>query len=409
MTFHPMARLFGKSTAGAFSSTADVPASDGWEMYYSNSNAYFVSEPGIYLSRSESHVDEGIWLTQEDVAKGEDTVVKRAIEWIQNLAHAHDVIVDKINPIPDNDTVFVTAQVENPNQQDISVEAVISNADSIITNTLNLFDDGQHGDGEPNDNLWGNFYIPTGEQSYKISVTTADLTEETSRTLPNVAWFATVGPVEPDRVQPFISEAYSESRNRESVKVVLHNHGSSTEAKNITLRITTADHRIDQVSGNGSFGDISASENDTSSTNFNIYYADGFTPDSTHNNPVQFDFLVYSNGLPFWESSVDFASTVVSIDDDEVIGIPNQYSLSQNYPNPFNPVTMIKYQLPMTSDVNLSIYNLLGQKVANLVNKKQQAGYHQVEWDASGFASGVYYYRIEAGEFQDVKKMILIK
>jgi flagellar hook assembly protein FlgD len=70
---------------------------------------------------------------------------------------------------------------------------------------------------------------------------------------------------------------------------------------------------------------------------------------------------------------------------------------------------MINYQIPMTNEVELSIYNLLGQNVATLVDEKQNAGYHQVEWDASGFASGIYYYRIEAGKFADVKKMILLK
>ena len=89
--------------------------------------------------------------------------------------------------------------------------------------------------------------------------------------------------------------------------------------------------------------------------------------------------------------------------------LPRIFALNQNYPNPFNPVTMINYQIPMINDVELSIYNILGQKVATLVNERKQAGYHQVEWDASGLASGIYYYRIEAGEFQDVKKMILIK
>jgi hypothetical protein len=88
---------------------------------------------------------------------------------------------------------------------------------------------------------------------------------------------------------------------------------------------------------------------------------------------------------------------------------PISFRLEQNYPNPFNPTTAIGYQLSAVSDVHLSIYNLVGQKVSTLVSEKQNAGYHTVEWDASGFASGVYYYRIEAGEFQDVKKMILIK
>jgi flagellar hook assembly protein FlgD len=87
----------------------------------------------------------------------------------------------------------------------------------------------------------------------------------------------------------------------------------------------------------------------------------------------------------------------------------SMFKLSQNYPNPFNPTTAIGYQLSAVSDVDLSIYNLLGQKVATLVNECQQAGHHQVEWDASGFASGVYYYRIEAGEFVAVRKMVLLR
>jgi flagellar hook assembly protein FlgD len=70
---------------------------------------------------------------------------------------------------------------------------------------------------------------------------------------------------------------------------------------------------------------------------------------------------------------------------------------------------MINYQLPIACEVELSIYNLLGQKVVTLINERQKAGYHRIEWDASGFASGIYCYKIEAGEFQDVKKMILIR
>ncbi len=88
---------------------------------------------------------------------------------------------------------------------------------------------------------------------------------------------------------------------------------------------------------------------------------------------------------------------------------PEDYLLFQNYPNPFNPTTIISYQLPSFSNVDLSIYNLLGQKVATLVNERQRAGYHQIEWDAGRFSSGIYFYRIEAGEFQDVKKMILLR
>jgi hypothetical protein len=89
--------------------------------------------------------------------------------------------------------------------------------------------------------------------------------------------------------------------------------------------------------------------------------------------------------------------------------LPDEYSLLQNQPNPFNPSTMIHYQLPMINDAELVIYNQLGQKVVTLVSEKQEAGYYQVEWDASRFPTGVYYYRIKSGEFVDVKKMILLR
>jgi uncharacterized protein YdaL len=89
--------------------------------------------------------------------------------------------------------------------------------------------------------------------------------------------------------------------------------------------------------------------------------------------------------------------------------VPDKFVLKQNYPNPFNPSTMINYQLPMINEVELSIYNILGQKVTTLVSEKQSPGYYQVEWDASNYASGIYYYMITAGEFRAIRKMILLQ
>ena len=88
---------------------------------------------------------------------------------------------------------------------------------------------------------------------------------------------------------------------------------------------------------------------------------------------------------------------------------PSSFSLSQNLPNPFNPTTAIGYRLSAISNVDLSIYNVLGQKVVTLVSEKKKAGQYQVEWDASRFASGIYFYILRAGEYRDVKKMVLLK
>ena len=89
--------------------------------------------------------------------------------------------------------------------------------------------------------------------------------------------------------------------------------------------------------------------------------------------------------------------------------VPDRFSLSQNYPNPFNPQTTIRYGLPKAAAVKIEIFNLLGQRVATLVEGQQQAGFHTVQWDASTQPSGVYLYRIEAGDFIQSKKMLLVR
>ncbi len=88
---------------------------------------------------------------------------------------------------------------------------------------------------------------------------------------------------------------------------------------------------------------------------------------------------------------------------------PIEYSLSANYPNPFNPTTVINYQLPVTNYVSLKIYDGIGREVATLVNETKEAGNYEVKFDASKLASGVYFYKLKAGNFTSIKKMILIK
>ncbi|MEW5924263.1 MAG: PKD domain-containing protein, partial [Candidatus Zixiibacteriota bacterium] len=89
--------------------------------------------------------------------------------------------------------------------------------------------------------------------------------------------------------------------------------------------------------------------------------------------------------------------------------IPESFSLSQNYPNPFNPATSVSFNLPKACQVDLSVYNILGQKVATLADGQYDAGVHTVQWNAGNCASGIYFYKIEAGEFRDSKKMLLLK
>jgi hypothetical protein len=88
---------------------------------------------------------------------------------------------------------------------------------------------------------------------------------------------------------------------------------------------------------------------------------------------------------------------------------PKTFLLEQNYPNPFNPSTTIRYQLPVASEVKLEVYDVLGKKIATVVNERQSAGSYQVVWNASGLSSGTYFYRLQAGTFVETKKMIMVK
>jgi len=89
--------------------------------------------------------------------------------------------------------------------------------------------------------------------------------------------------------------------------------------------------------------------------------------------------------------------------------VPSKFCLLQNYPNPFNVSTTIQYNLPKATDVTIDIYDILGHKVETLIDQQQQAGYHQVIWNAKDKTSGVYFYRIKGGDYTETKKMILLK
>ena len=88
---------------------------------------------------------------------------------------------------------------------------------------------------------------------------------------------------------------------------------------------------------------------------------------------------------------------------------PKEFKLEQNYPNPFNPTTTIQFAVPSVSDVKLEVFNILGQKVATLVNRRMEAGVHTVNFNATNLSSGVYFYRLQSGSFVQTKKMMLVK
>ncbi|MDD5426109.1 MAG: CARDB domain-containing protein [candidate division Zixibacteria bacterium] len=149
---------------------------------------------------------------------------------------------------------------------------------------------------------------------------------------------------------------------------------------------------------------------------FTPVYGYDETSDETKLYPKEKDTVfIYVNGVKttsviIWQSNTNLIkiSTLYAQSEPEDI-IPEKFSLYQNYPNPFNPYTEIGFDLPSPCNVKLEIFNIMGQKVATLIDKNLEAGHHTLQWDASNQASGVYFYKITAGDIVETKKMVLLK
>jgi hypothetical protein len=158
-------------------------------------------------------------------------------------------------------------------------------------------------------------------------------------------------------------------------------------------------------STSGAFARRSA---DTSWTNVGFVAGHGTTL-----QPQSYSFIDAPNKAGCYEYRVkqidlDGKSTYIGTVEVEV-GLPKTITLYQNYPNPFNPTSTIGYALPKQSYVTLRVYDMLGRLVQTLVDETQEAGLYEVQVNASGFASGVYFYRLRAGSFVDVKKLVLVR
>jgi hypothetical protein len=170
-------------------------------------------------------------------------------------------------------------------------------------------------------------------------------------------------------------------------------------AKKYTLEVTPADdNRTVLVSYDA---DLSGLGGQTA-----VVFASGFLSPEDNQNGAGFGlFAALTNGtvveLPV---SGDMAAKT-----DNDATLPTEFTLNQNYPNPFNPTTTINFSLPVASDVTLEIYNVLGQKVRTLINEAMEAGSHSVSFDGGDVSSGMYFYKLRAGDYSATKKMTLVK
>jgi hypothetical protein len=157
-------------------------------------------------------------------------------------------------------------------------------------------------------------------------------------------------------------------------------------------------------------GQIVLSSSKTDYTEFvvNMLWVTGDVPDTA---VITFQISNSTSGFPHAGSNfiVDDLSWGTATDVENEASLPKDFELSQNYPNPFNPNTTINYKLPISGQITLKVYNILGDEVATLVNEEKPAGSYEVNFNSEKLASGTYFYKLQAGSFIETKKMILLK
>ncbi|UCF65510.1 MAG: T9SS type A sorting domain-containing protein [bacterium] len=397
LRYHPTVRFFGKSSGASMGDNLLIEDYTEWVLLYSISDMYHLNQPGSYLNRTEFPIDYPVWHNPADAANGIDAVVEEALNWMNNLVYGHDLTIEKHYYTPNLDTLLLEALVENPNSHPIASTVIIHNPDSTIIDSVRLTRKMLTSDSE----IWaGKYPAPATEDNFSISLSAYDSTNFEKFTINNIKKFTTIGPLE--LVSCWIEQILPMSWGyRAHVNLSIINNGSSATAQNVEVELVIEDTTVISIlNPRQSFGNIAVGVTVNNPTIYGIF-CQSYPLIDTLNLKIN----LYSNGYLFWQDSTDL-----------IVGIrqlsslhPTEFTLKQNFPNPFNPTTVISWQLAVGSPVKLTIYNLLGQTVKILVDEWLPVGIHTVEFDGSGLPSGVYLYKIEAGEYVEVRKMVLMK
>ena len=310
---------------------------------------------------------------------------------------AEDCSLNESYLAPGIDTLYVLSKIINPSSQSIQVKSVIESADKSFDDSILMFDDGAHNDNAADDNIYGAYWpVPSEERYYYVHITSSSPDSGFYHELKNAAQFTTVGPIIYDSmvIVQQIGDLYR-------MRMKLRNAGSVATASSINAELTLSDTSITIEDNYRYFGDIGPGQTAQSYSFYNFIAQD--PP-----NSIGVQIHIFSNDQLYWNGSFDFSFIETGLSGSG-IDIPSEFALRQNYPNPFNPTTVFSYDIPSESHVNLSIYDINGRVVRILINEIQNPGYYSVQWNASGIPSGLYFYKIQAGTFFDVKKFVVIK
>ncbi len=399
---HSMSRVFGKGTSTAHTCAwARYNTPEAYDhqnqplflgeayadWYFAIANTTTVDQLGEdsirYLMHKGLTVDEEVWLTPEATRNGEDAVVSRAIEWIQNLAYAHDVQLSSGYVPPGYTDLQLSAIVENPDNHDLLVHAGISCNNELLEDSIIL---------SPAIDRWEALLpVPENEAFYKVSITTDDLAEGSSRTLPDIVRYTTAGPLRYEDITLTGTDATPNPGDRITFKISLYNEGQELSIPSIMARLTSLDEQAVTGISSKDFPDIAPGESALNTANY-VIDIDESCPAGTA-IPIQID--IASEGYFFW---TDTFTLVVQ----EPLGIDQLAEpLVRIFPNPVNDKLNVEISYTGTQLVQLELYSVTGKLVYG--KSESGIGYFMDEIDVSEISPGLYFLKIqqEGGVFTE--------
>ncbi|MCB0265176.1 MAG: T9SS type A sorting domain-containing protein [Calditrichaeota bacterium] len=329
-------------------------------------------------------------------------------EWLKKLRRPvirplHSTTSANFNQ-PVVDSIGFTTRFSNPHNLAFESQVVIENFEKMKLDTLPLFDDGLHGDSLANDGLYGN-YLSTHqmEESFRLGVQVNNTALGDTFYFHDLAAFSTKGPLTVDHYKFFGSDTIPNPGDILNLQVFMKNNGINAPVNDLQIGLNNIDTcvlfnpTIRREITNIQPGEV------------NTHGAIPIRIETDCSSPrvVSIEVKIFKNQYLFWVDTL-YIDTMVGLEPADG-QIPDEYKLSQNYPNPFNPGTTIEFALPYSGWVTLKIYNALGQEVAVLVAENMVAGTYKYDWNASGLSSGVYFYRLETGEFSATKKLLFLQ
>jgi len=320
--------------------------------------------------------------------------------------YAHNVAIDRRYARPGNDSICLTAVLANPLKQMVALTATVSDTLGATRDSVLLYNDGLHGDGSAGDSVWGcRIRAPSDEGGFNVGVVTSNTAQGTVVRLPFAQRFYTSGPIVYKGWVSATSDTVPRPGSVLRLRFLVANAGKSCTVRNVTAIVSTLDTMVFMGTVvQLSYGDLAPGQESPGAAVQALRIQSYCPPNTKARLLMSFS----TEGLTIWTDTISIMVQPTATVVERRNAVPTEYSLCQNYPNPFNPGTTIQYYLPKSADVSLGIYNTLGQLVAILVNERKDAGSYQVEWNAN-VPSGIYFYRLQAGEYLETKKMIFLR